>query len=171
MKAVLCIFAVALTLASTTQQSCPQDPKVGNPINYLHLFKEQTDLHWDFYNTKTSYTLVYQQEIPLASNAKQHRIVFRITDNNLPVRQWLYIVDVKYDGNGFISQVGTFAKIRSDGVLNTDQNILRIVFGDNNIALPTPGNCCLAKLEYINFYYLFAHYYKDGNGLQKPGCT
>ena len=170
MKTYLLFVTIATMLAPTMQQSCPQDPQVGNPINYAHLFKEQTDLHWDFYNTKTDVELVYQEVIALGGGGERHRIAFRITDTNLPVRQWLYMVDIRYDANNFIDQIDRLAKIRSNGTTGFDETLLQNFF-DAGITLPTPGNCCLAKLEYINFYYLFTHYYKDGLGLNQPACT
>lgn len=176
MKTLLLFVSLALMSMPTLQQTCPQDPKVGNPINYVHLFKEQTDLHFDFYNTKTSYGLVYQDNTALTAatltlGARQ-RIVFRITDNTLPIRAWLYAVEIRYDANGFIAQIDRFGKIRSDAVVANDQAKLQAFFADATIVLaPTAGNCCLAKLEYINFYYLFANYYKNGLGLTQPACA
>ena len=171
MKLLVCCLVLALTTNIISPQSCPQDPRVGNPINYVHLFKEQNDLNWDFYNTKTTYTLVYMEKKTLLANTYRNRIVFRLIDNNLPSRQWLYLIDIRYDANEFILQIDKFAKIRSDGVPANDLAIVRAFFNDATIVLPIPGNCCLAKLEYINFYYLFANYYKDGSGIEKPACT
>ena len=173
MKAV-CLVALVALLQLTSQQSCPTDPKVGNPINFVHLFKEQTDLHFDFYNTKTSLSLVYQQNVAAAnsttpSTGTQQRIVIRITDSSLPVRSWLYMVDITYDTNGFIQQINRQGKIRSTGT--NDQTIVQAFFGDNTITLGAAANCCLAKLEYINFYYLFSQYYKNGLGANQPACT
>ena len=169
MKTFLVFVTIAAFLAPTMQQNCPQDPQVGNPINYVHLFKEQTDLDWDFYNTKTTYELVYQEVVALAGGAERHRIVFRVTNSNLPVRSWLYMVDIRYDANDFISQIDRLARVRSDPA--TDLAVVNAFFGIALAALPAPGNCCLAKLEYINFYYLFTNYYKDGQGLTQPACT
>lgn len=172
MKTFVVFVTIAAALMPTLQQSCPQDPQVGNPINYVHLFKEQTDLDWDFYNTKTTYQLVYQEVINLVGLARRHRIVFRVTNTNLPVRHWLYMVDIRYDANGFINQIDRLGRVRSDNVIANDQVIVRAFFDDAGITLPAaPGNCCLAKLEYINFYYLFTNYYKDGQGLTQPACT
>ncbi len=171
MKICLILAVIAAVLVPTMQQSCPQDPQVGNPINYVHLFKEQTDLDWDFYNTKTTYQLTYQEVISLPASYTRHRIVFRVTNSNLPVRVWLYMVDIRYDPNSFIYQIDKLARVRSDSVPANDLALVRAFFGDATITLPTPGNCCLAKLEYINFYYLFANYYKDGLGLTQPACT
>ena len=171
MKICLILAVIAAVLVPTMQQSCPQDPQVGNPINYVHLFKEQTDLDWDFYNTKTTYQLTYQEVINLAASYTRHRIVFRVTNSNLPVRVWLYMVDIRYDPNSFIYQIDKLARVRSDSVAANDLALVRAFFNDAAIVLPTPGNCCLAKLEYINFYYLFANYYKDGLGLTQPACT
>ena len=176
MKTLLLFVTFALISMPTFAQTCPQDPKVGNPINFVHLFKEQTDLHFDFYNTKTSYSLVYQDNIALTaatlSLGSRQRIVFRITDSSLPVRAWLYLVDIRYDVNGFISQIDRFGKVRSDAVVANDQAKVQAFFNDATITLnATAGNCCLAKLEYINFYYLFANYYKNGLGLTQPACT
>lgn len=176
MKTSLLFVTLALLTVPTMQQTCPQDAKVGNPINFVHLFKEQTDLHFDFYNTKTGYSLVFQDNVAQTVNAinvgSRQRIVFRITDSSLPVRAWLYMVDIRYDSNFFISQIDRFGKIRSDGVVATDQTKVQAFFNDPAIVLSnTAGNCCLAKLEYINFYYLFANYYKNGLGLTQPACT
>ena len=170
MKTFLLFATIAAVLTPTMQQSCPQDPQVGNPINYFHLFKEQTDSDWNFYNTKTTQKLVYQQIIPLAGGVERHIIVFRLTDSNMPTREWLYMVDIRYDANKFIAQIDRQAKIRSNGVSAADTTKLQKFFDDATITLPTPGDCCLAKLEYINFYYLFANYYKDGQGLSQPSC-
>ena len=170
MKSLLYVL-LALIPSLISTQSCPQDPRVGNPINYVHLFKEQNDLNWDFYNTKTNYTLVYMDRVNLLANTYKNRIVLRLIDTNLPSRQWLYLIDIRYDANDFILQIDKFAKIRSDGVAANDLAIVKAFFSDLTIALPVPGNCCLAKLEYINFYYLFANYYKDGSGINKPACT
>lgn len=176
MKTILLFVSFALLALPTLQQTCPQDPKVGNPINYVHLFKEQTDLHFDFYNTKTSYALVYQdntvQTVATVNTGSRQRIVFRITDNSLPVRSWLYMVNIRYDVNGFIAQIDAFAKIRSTVVAAADLALIQAFFNDATIVVAaTAGNCCLAKLEYINFYYLFANYYKNGLGLTQPACT
>ena len=171
MKPLLLTMAIAISLAPTFQQSCPQDPQVGNPINYVHLFKEQTDLDWDFYNTKTTSQLVYQDIVNLPLNNTRHRIAFRVSNSNLPVRIWLYLVDIRYDANGYISQIDKLSRVRSDGTPINDQTILATFFNDPTLTLSTPGNCCLAKLEYINLYYLFTNYYKDGNGLTQPACT
>jgi len=180
MKAFLLLAVVAI-FQPTMQQTCPQDPRVGNPINYAHLFKEQTDQHFDFYNTKTTLSLVYQQNIVLSTTAtptapavvtgSQQRIAIRITDSNLPVRSWLYMIDITYDTNGLVQQISRQAKIRSTNVVATDQALIQGFFGDATIILATPGNCCLAKLEYINFYYMFSQYYKNGLGATQPACT
>lgn len=178
MKAVYILVAVAL-LQLTSQQTCAQDPKVGSPINYVHLFKEQTDLHFDFYNTKTTFSLLYQQNVNAAnngnagttSNGSQQRIVMRITDSTLPVRSWLYMIDIKYDANGLITQIDRQGKIRSNGTSSSDLALVQNFFGDNTITLGAAANCCLAKLEYINFYYLFSQYYKNGQGATQPACT
>lgn len=171
MNTSILLLALSALAHLNLGQSCPQDSNIGSPINYVHLFKEQTDIDWDFYNTKTTNSLVYQDSINLTGGATMQRIAFRITDSTLPVRQWLYLVNIRYDANAFISHIDRFAKIRSDGNTTNDTDILQIFFNDFDILLPAPGNCCLAKLEYINFYYLFAQYYKDGNGLIKPACT
>ena len=176
MKTFLLFAAIALITVPTMQQTCPQDPKVGNPINFVHLFKEQTDLHFDFYNTKTSYALLFQDNTVLTaatlSLGSRQRIVFRITDSALPLRAWLYMVEIRFDTNSFISQIDRFGKVRSDGVAANDLAKIQAFFADTTIVVSaTPGNCCLAKLEYINFYYLFANYYKNGLGLTQPACT
>lgn len=176
MKALLLIAALAMITLPTMQQTCPQDPRVGNPINYVHLFKEQTDLHFDFYNTKTTFALVFQdntaQTVNNVGTGSRQRIVIRITDTNLPVRSWLYLTNIRYDANGFIYQIDESAKIRSTNVAATDLALIQAFFGDATIVVnATAGNCCLAKLEYINFYYLFANYYKNGLGLSQPACT
>lgn len=176
MKTSLLFVTLALIALPTMQQTCPQDPKVGNPINFVHLFKEQTDLHFDFYNTKTSYGLVFQDNLPTTagtvSTGARQRIVFRITDSSLPVRAWLYMVQIRFDANSFISQIDEFGKIRSDGVVANDQAKIQAFFNDTTIVVSAnAGNCCLAKLEYINFYYLFTNYYKNGLGLTQPACT
>lgn len=176
MKTLLLFVTLAALAMPTFAQTCPQDPKVGNPINFAHLFKEQTDLHFDFYNTKTSYALVYQDNIALTaatlSLGSRQRIVFRITDSSLPIRSWLYMVDIRFDVNGFINQIDRFGKVRSDGVATADQAKIQAFFADPTIFVSAvAGNCCLAKLEYINFYYLFANYYKNGLGLTQPACT
>ena len=176
MKPLLLFVALTMITMPTMQQTCPQDPKVGNPINFVHLFKEQTDLHFDFYNTRTTFSLVYQDNLVLATagvtTGNRQRIVIRITDANLPVRSWLYMVEITYDANGFVSQVTRFGKIRSDAVAATDLAKIQAFFNDTAIVVAaTAGNCCLAKLEYINFYYLFANYYKNGLGLTQPACT
>lgn len=176
MKTFLLFVSIALLSNAASAQTCPQDPKVGNPINFAHLFKEQTDLHFDFYNTKTSYALVYQDNIQLTaatlSLGSRQRIVFRITDASLPIRSWLYMVDIRFDVNGFISQIDRFGKVRSDGITANDLARIQAFFADTTIAIAaTAGNCCLAKLEYINFYYLFANYFKNGLGLTQPACT
>ena len=176
MKPLLLFVALAMITLPTMQQQCPQDPRVGNPINYVHLFKEQTDLHFDFYNTRTTFSLVYQDNVVLATagvtTGSRQRIVIRITDSNLPVRSWLYMVEIRYDANGFVAQIDRFGKIRSDAVAATDLAKIRAFFNDATITVAaTAGNCCLAKLEYINFYYLFANYYKNGQGLTQPACT
>jgi len=177
MKAVYLLVAVAL-FQLTSQQACPQDPKLGNPINYVHLFKEQTDVHFDFYNTKTTFSLLYQQNINsnngntnVLSTGTQQRIVIRITDSSLPVRSWLYMIDIKYDTNGLMNQIDRQAKLRSNGTAASDLALVRNFFGDNTITLGAASNCCLAKLEYINFYYMFAQYYKNGQGAIQPACT
>ncbi len=96
----------------------------------------------------------------------------RITNSALPVRSWLYLVDIRFDANNFISQIDRQGKIRSDAVAAADLARIQAFFGDATIVVaPTAGNCCLAKLEYINFYYLFANYYKNGLGLTQPACT
>ena len=165
------LLLLATLAASHMAQTCPQDAKVGNPINYAHLFKETTDFHWDFYNTRTTPVLLFQDSANIATGGARHRIVFRVTDENLPKRNWLYMVNVRYDANNYLSQIDGYAKVRSDGAAVTDTARIIAFFGDNTISLAAPGNCCLAKLEYINFYYLFAQYYKDGSGLTKPACT
>ena len=176
MKTSLLFVTLALIMAPTMQQTCPQDPKVGNPINFVHLEKEQTDLHFDFYNTKTSFALVFQDNTAQVVNAinvgSRQRIAIRITDSSLPVRAWLYMVDIRFDSNFFISQIDRFGKIRSDGVVANDQAKIQAFFNDATIVVnAAAGNCCLAKLEYINFFYLFANYYKNGLGLTQPACT
>ena len=173
MKAIFLLTLIAF-IQMTSQQLCPTDPKVGNPINFVHLFKEQTDLHFDFYNTKTTFSLVYQQNVAAStgttsSTVTQQRIAIRITDSSLPVRSWLYMVDISYDTNGFIQQINKQGKIRSTGT--NDQAIVQAFFGDNTVTLGAAANCCLAKLEYINFYYLFSQYYKNGLGANQPACT
>ena len=171
MKASVLLLLAALT-ASALAQTCPQDAKVGNPINYAHLFKEQTDFNWDFYNTRTASALIFQDSTNIPIGGSRHRIVFRVSDDNLPKRAWLYMVNVRYDANAYLSQIDGYAKVRSDGSNITDLPRIMAFFSDTSITLAAaPGNCCLAKLEYINFYYLFAQYYKDGSGLTKPACT
>lgn len=175
MKTLLLFVVLAMVTLPTMQQTCPQDPRVGNPINYVHLFKEQTDSDFDFYNTKTTFSLVFQDNTVQTTNnvttGSRQRIVIRITNSNLPVRSWLYITNIRYDTNNFIFQIDQSAKIRSTGVAATDLALIQAFFADPTIVVAgAPGTCCLAKLEYIYFYYLFTNYYKNGLGLSQPLC-
>ena len=170
MRTFVLLSSIVTLLATIHSQSCPQDPIVGNPINYVHLFKEQTDSDWNFYNTQTVDSLVYMDSVVTAGITVQ-RIVLRITNSNLPVRQWLYMVQVTYDVNLFISQITYLGRVRSTGVAATDLTLIRAFFNDVTIVLATAGTCCLSKLEYINFYYLFSNYYKNGLGTNQPTCV
>ena len=167
---ILLVLSATVSL-STAALSCPQDPHMGNPINFTHLIKEQNDSHWNFYNTKTAVSLLYQDSVSTTNVGSRQRIVFKVTDSSQPVRAWLYMVEIRYDTNSYISQIDRYGKVRSVEATNDAQRIMAF-FGDNSMSIPAaPGNCCLAKMEYINFHYLFTNYYKGGLGMEKADCA
>ena len=83
------LMAIPLMLSS---QPCPTSKKIGNPINYVHLFKEVTDHNWNFYNIKTAFKLVLHY---INAPDSDHIIVFEIDDTtNIQSKKWLYLVHI-----------------------------------------------------------------------------
>ncbi len=164
-----------LIAASFAQNLCPRSKEVGNYINYIHLFKEEGDSLLSFYNAKTAVEVVYQSVVTtvVAPIITDHRIVFRVTDNNLPRRVWIMAVWVKLNSDRVIIDVVNYMKFLNRADPDT-LAILRDVLQENVAALtPITTNCFtqVIKLEYDYFYYMFANYYKNGLGERAPKTT
>ena len=68
--------------------------KLEDLINQLQLFKQQTDLHFGNYDSKTTFSLRYQQNFTASTctttiNSTKQRIVMRITGSAFAVRSCL----------------------------------------------------------------------------------
>ena len=164
------LIVVVALFATTNAQACPEDVAVGNPINYAHLFKEQIDSDWSFFNASTTCVIKDQE---LDATGLIESTVFFCQDSNLPVRTWMYMVEVTKLASGQVTSVNSFARVRVDPAANVANTATAVAF------LPTPAaaivvtagmtpdaadTCCRLKLEYDFYHYLAVNYYKDGRG-------
>ncbi len=159
-----------LIAAAFAQPLCPRSKEVGNFINYVHLFKEEADTLLSFYNAKTSVAVLYSSSI-LTGTVTDHRVVFRVTDSNIPRRTWIFAVWVKLNAQQVIEEVVNFMKFRY--ISDPDTIAIANDLFKNQVTVTltnVTGNCFLSviKLEYDYFYYMFANYYKNGDGIKNP---
>ena len=170
----LILLVVAALISQTNGQACPEDIAVGNPINYSHLFKEQIDADWSFFNAHTTCVPKAQS---LDATGLIESLVFFCQDTNLPVRTWMYAIEVTHLASGQIASVNSFHRLRVTidpaGVATTAATLADILlpnktaaftFTDSMTAVEATAGCCQYKLEYIYYHYLYVNYFKDGNG-------
>ena len=172
----LCVLLLAANISA--QPLCPRSKDVGNFINYLHLFKEEADTLLSFYNTKTTVEVIYEDFGPISDLSRNHKIAFKVTDNNHPKSTWVYAVWVQFEATTLvIKQVYNFAKFRflpdiTVGLVTVNPNAeyLKSLFALVAAPAITSITCSqsVIKLEYDYFYYMFANYYKSGLGERKP---
>ncbi len=161
------LLTFILVAASFNAQACPEDLAVGNPVNYVHLQKEQIDGDWDFFNTLTTADNLIMDVVATATE-EAHRISFRVTDSNLPNRYYLYLVEIVYSiTTKVFLRVENFQRRRlyDDATLAADSDTIEAdLWGAALTGTAADTTCCVYKLEYIHFYYLFTNYFKDGRG-------
>ncbi len=161
---------LVLIAATISQPLCPRSKEVGNFLNYLHLFKEEADTLLSFYNAKTSVEVIFTSSV-LTGTITDHRVVFRVTDTNIPRRIWIYAVWVKLNSQMVIESVVNFMKFRYLDDPTTIDIVTQLFRAPAAVTLaPVTTDCFLPviKLEYDYFYYMFANYYKNGDGIKKP---
>ena len=168
------LFVALTILTSALAQRCPRLKSVGNPINYLHLFKEEADTQLSFFNAKTEVDVVYQTFVN-----NEYKVAFKVTDNNYPTRIWLYLVWARFNNDQIITDIVNYARfpflpadpINPDVPSQTpNESLLRSFFqlAANPTLTSIPCSNKVIKLEYDYFYYMFANYYKTGLGLNTP---
>ena len=188
MRFIIALLSIITFLNSSIASECPVHSKIGNAINFVRLFKEQADSDWNYQNLKTDFKLRLHQITPKKGCCETHRIVFEITDNNRPLRRWMYCVEVVYDEAEILMEIKKFARFRlyenhQDKAFADRLNQLvvdnffhhkaRLLNGDNDKDYDEhylyklhdrDSTKCnpLTKLEYDYFYYLYANYYKMG---------
>ena len=168
MKFFVALLVASSALALVGTDECPKTAQVGNYINYLHLFKEETDNLWNFYNANTVATLVYQNVA-----APNHKVAFQVVDSNRQApRTWYYYVWATFKTNEVLESVYKFGKFSDKGT-TINNSILKEFFELATAPTLATINCydSVIKLEYIYFYYMFTNYYKNGLGLLPPSTT
>ncbi len=168
MKTFVVLVAIALMAHQTKQDCCPEVDGVKSAINYLHLFKSQADSDFNFYDITTSVELVYENEADVTINSvvfKRLQTVLKVTVSGQPQRIFYYMQEALFNSNGSLNKVEKFTRIREkEGFTATDaQTYATAFFGDGAVTFAAV-TCCLMKMEYINFYYLYSNYYADGRG-------
>ena len=172
MNFVVVLLIASSALALTSPDECPKTAQVGNYINYLHLFKEETDNLWNFYNANTEAFLFYHTIIAVASNPPEthHKVLLKLVDTNRQApRTWFYMIWAVLNENSVLKNVSKFGKFSDKGA--TANDLLFNTFFQVVTNMPTVKIDCyekVIKLEYINFYYLFTNYYKNGLGETAP---
>ena len=106
------LVAVLALSAGYLNSECPIHAKIGNAINFLHLFKEQADSDWNYQNLKTSFKLRLHQVTPKKGCCETHRIVFQVNNLNNPGRKWLYCIEAVYDEAEILLKISKFARFR-----------------------------------------------------------
>lgn len=173
MKTFFVLVAIALMAHSTKQQNCPEVPGVKSPINYLHLFKSQADTDFNFFDESTTASLVYELETDIVigtAAGKKLQTVLKVVVDQQPQRTFYYFVEANFNANGSLNEIVKFTRIRDkdDATVDTDMEAYALAFFNtpaaNQPVTFAPIDCCLLKLEYINFYYLYSNYYNEGRG-------
>ena len=173
LKTIKLAFGLML-LSCCLAQRCPRLKSIGNPVNYLHLFKEEGDTHFSFLNAKTEVDVVFQ-----TFTSGDYKVAFKLTDTNYPPRVWLYLVWAKFNGDQIITDIVNYGRFRflpadptnADIASQTpNESLLKSFF--QLASLPTlvsfSCNNKVIKMEYDYFTYMFANYYKTGLGLNQP---
>ncbi len=55
------LIGMILLCGPVLMSDCPVHAKIGNAINFVRLFKETTDLDWDYQNLDTNFVLRLHQ--------------------------------------------------------------------------------------------------------------
>lgn len=166
-------LSALLFISQLLAAECPRSADVGNYVNFFHLFKEDDDALLSFFNAKTEVLLVYQH-VSSSGGLTRHRLAFRVIDKNFPPKTHLYLLLVRFNPSGLIEQIDRAARFRStETATQKDVDAINSFFDVNiNLGqLPNYQEPCyndIIKLEYDYFYYMYAHYYKDGRGLEAP---
>ena len=165
-RAACVLLLIAATFA---QPLCPRSKEVGNFINYLHLFKEEADTLLSFYNAKTNVEVLFNTPATLAG-ATDHKVLFKVTDTNVPKKVWIYAVWAKLNSSQVILDIVNFMKFRyiNDADVNSIASELFKIPVVVGAPLTTKCFTSVIKLEYDYFYYMFANYYKNGLGEKDP---
>lgn len=168
MKTFFVLVAITLMAHNTIQQNCPEVPGVKSPINYLHLFKSQADSDFNFFDESTTVTLEHEVEtdITVGTTAlKRMQTVLKVVVDQQPQRTFYYLIEANFNTNGSLNEIVKFTRVRDKN--NTIADIQAYANDFFTLgAVPTFAtvDCCLMKLEYINFYYLYSNYYNEGRG-------
>lgn len=172
MKTFVVLVAIALMAHQTKQDCCPEVDGVKSAINYLHLFKSQADSDFNFYDITTTVELVSQveEDYPVGATTfthKQLQTVLRVTVDGQPERVFYYMQEALFNLNGSLDKIVKFTRVRrKEGFDETNVVAYANAFFNptTTIAAFAVVPCCLMKMEYIYFYYLFSNYYTDGRG-------
>ena len=175
MKTFVVLVAIALMAHQTKQDCCPEVDGVKSAINYLHLFKSQADSDYNFYDISTKVELIYENEtqnvVVDGVSYNQMQTILKVTVDGNPVRVFYYMQEALFNTNGSLASVVKFTRVRLKEGMTQDTDVVNYAnsFFNTGTAitstiLNTVTACCLMKMEYINFYYLYSNYYADGRG-------
>ena len=107
------IFLILQLLSNLLLSSeCPVNTEVGNTINFLRLFKEATDMDWDYQNLNTDFSLRLHDIKNTKGNFAQHNIVFEISERELNGKSWFYMIQALFDETDILVKIERFAKLR-----------------------------------------------------------
>ena len=177
MKTFVVLVAIALMAHQTKQDCCPEVDGVKSAINYLHLFKSQADSDYNFYDISTKVELIYEDSRDIVVDGvtfDQMQTILKVTVDGNPTRIFYYMHEALFNSNGSLASVVKFTRIRLKEGMTQDADVVAYANAFFNIVAPrtplvaadlnTVTACCLMKMEYINFYYLYSNYYADGRG-------